>query len=101
MGTSYKAYKGNLGSQESGHQTSKAGHVIKGATIKNKAEEIVADIVRKGLTLPEIIKMSSAAKSQDDCIVWQMAISIVRSKYPALLKGHAATEDLEGGHSNG
>ena len=98
MGTNYKAYKGNLGAQEPGRQFS---HVIKGATVKNKAEEIVADIVRKGLSLPEIIKMSSAAKSHDDCIVWQIAIDIVRKKYPALLKGHADTEDLEGGHTDG
>ena len=101
MGTSYRAYKGNLGAREQGHQSGKVSRVIKGASIENKAEEIVADIVRKGLSLLEIIKMSGSAKNQDERIVWQIAIDSVRKKYPALLKGHAATDDLEGGHTNG
>ncbi|MDR1841107.1 MAG: hypothetical protein LBQ86_04190 [Holophagales bacterium] len=97
MGTSYTAYKGNLGAQEHWRQVNKTGNVIKGASIENKAEEIVADIVRKGLSLSEIIKMSGNAKSQADRIVWQIAIDIVRKKYPALFKGQAVAEDLEGG----
>ena len=101
MGTSYRAYKGNLGAQDQGHQGGKAVNVIKNASIENKAEEIVADVVRKGLSLLEVIKMSGAAKSQDERIVWQVAIDIVRKKYPALLKGHDAAEDLGGGRTNG
>ena len=101
MGTNYTAYKGNLGAHESERQVSKAGRVIKGVSIENKAEEIVADIVRKGLSLPEIISMSGNAKSQDERIVWQMAIDIVRKRYPALLKSNAATEDMDGGRANG